>query len=85
MILRQPDTRMSTSGAHVLETSSHQVSEMPSEPLAQDPEELLQNVLRDFISRAFNVEVAIFPERIQMFMEANERRIQQSVGDTSWS
>ena len=48
-------------------------------------EQDLIEVLRDFISRAFMQEVAFFPERIQDFVEANQRRIQQSVGDTSWS
>lgn len=41
--------------------------------------------LRDFIQRALMAEVAYYPESIIHFVQANDARIQQSVGSSAWT
>ena len=74
----------SASGAAASISSTAAAAASAAPEGARPPERELSEVQRDFISRAFMQEIAVFPERIQDFVEANQRRIQQSVGDTSW-
>lgn len=42
-------------------------------------------LVRDFITRALHHEVRLFPEQVVAFVDANQRRIEQSAGKALWS
>ena len=45
----------------------------------------VSKALRDFIQRALMAEVAYYPESIIHFVQANDARVQQSVGSSAWT
>ena len=41
--------------------------------------------LRDLVERALTAEVALFPEQLVAFVDANQGRIEQVAGHSSWA